>query len=923
LEGFIAAVSTPEGVLSWLKKMPYEAIRGSGITKKLSDLQRKAGLTKEMMFAVSSVGRSIIPSRAMLDAISKELVVNAGYWQPKFFALAAKSDVDVHRQWQAQKDYEYLVSKYGEPVDDFVPSEPGTKAEAKERIQNDIEAQMREVGRQVPAFTDKMLDAFFAIATKIAAYRGMNLATWLDVAFVPEAFVLETAISPEGTTENQAEGEGTIIGAVRTGLDGRGELRAQIAFSEDANQTTLFHELIHVMRHWLKPEDIKALEEHYGVDFIDMMKAIKNKELMSVAEDQLEEDFVSDFMLYASEGKSPSSALNDVFKLLKDIMRSIYEFFFNEAGENTDYLVAPEVKAVFDKVLSSELEVKTEIKDAETTDAGLDKRISKTEAKIESLKETIKSAREEARLQNEATKKAERAHANAKKSKRDDMWQKRVDERQEKLDNERERAQELRDKADRLRKEHRRLEREKREAKRLKEKKIKLAKNITRPNAAGINVRIRDKLENLQGLLDPEFRSAAAVAAWEAEFKNIAKKYNDEGMEQLVTHFGMTPRSLNLWTVEQLEQLNEYMEKLRKEGRTYQDQLDAELRAHYRKVREDYVASLNLTTPPLPPLGSVEGKKARKSNVVQWVQFWTWRPSRIFRMLDNWTEGAFYKLFVTETNEKMDESIRRTHERRNRGMAKMAELGLTIHGLADTVVINDAKYSRDVMIHVWLGMKNEKSANAIVHGNKISEDTTRIMEAELTAEEKAWGEFMLQEFSENYQRLANVYELYMNEHMGREKAYFPMLRADKSWENQQEEFWDQFKMRNEHKPSYVDRGFTVKRVDNKNKLQAGIKLGATHVWNEQIEKHEHWIAMGMHVRDLTGVVKRHQFKKPFISKFGTQGEAFINKYIEGIANPTLMQAHSGPSMISRRLRKNTAIAYLAYNVLTTLKQIPS
>jgi hypothetical protein len=297
-------------------------------------------------------------------------------------------------------------------------------------------------------------------------------------------------------------------------------------------------------------------------------------------------------------------------------------------------------------------------------------------------------------------------------------------------------------------------------------------------------------------------------------------------------------------------------------------------------------------------------------------------------MLDNWAEGQFYHFFVSETNKLEDQAIFATKRRRVLGAQKMEDLGLTIHDLAKEEIINGVPYTKDAMLHVWMGMQNEKSRRAILYGNKISEDEALIMSEKLSENEKAWGEWMMEEFTENFPRMEKVYEDYMNDHLKQEDAYFPMIRLGSSWEVQDQDFWDQFKLRNEYTKSAVDRSATYERVDNKNKNQGAIALGATHIWMEQVEKHEHWVHMGMHVRDMNNIIHRDmtdntKVKTLFESKWGTQGYKFLEKYIEDVANPTLFKGHDGVSLASRRLRKNTAIGYLAWNALTMLKQAPS
>lgn len=909
LDGFIDAVSTNEGVLSWLARMPYENIRSSG-------------MNKTMQFAVSSIGRSLAPTEEMLDAVRAELTKNAGYWQPLFFELAAQKDPQINRQWQAQKDYEYLAQV--------------RKPDAMKAAQDLIDrAEERGVTLKFYVEEDRGI-AFLGRIQTPADKQGQGLATETmdEVIEYADEYGLQVQLSP---TDLMGSNEKRLI-----------DFYKRFGFVENKGKTknkevsnTMYRDPSVVPEAAMTPALHKALS-----------KLFEHRKKYAAHNEQT--DMFRDPKEVATRNRLGSRYENAVTKLIGDrTLKSAYREFNNDYVENgkiSDY-VAPEV-----------------IPNEETTDAELDKKISKADQKILNLKDALKSARQEAKL---LKKETEAIYKDTLKSAREEAKFSNMDKvealkdalkdaRHESTHNNSDKVKALeealnsakqeatmyanmkakqaeretrakeqakaKERLDRkindLKEKYRKAREAKLAAKRLKELKLKLAKSISKPPAMGINVRIRDKIENLQGLLNPKFTTAAGVKVWEAEFQRIVNGYKDVTIENMVSKYNMSPRPLNLWTVDELTRLNEYIEDLRRDGKTYQEELDEELRAHYREVRKEYIDSIS-DGPPLPPEGTVEGSKARKSGFIKYAQFWTWRPSRIFRMLDNWTEGKFYDFFITEVNEKMDDSIRRTHERRLRGDQKRAELGLSIQGLAKQSTFMEMTFSRDAMIHIYLAGKNEKSALALINGNNIPPDIITMVQDDLSAEEKAWGDYMLMDFSENYQRLANVYELYMNEHMGQEKAYFPMIRTDTSWEKQDAEFWDQFKLRNEYRQTYVDRGFTMNRMNNKNQYQAGIKLGASHIWSEQVEKHEHWIAMGMHVKGMNNIVKRYQFKDPFVSKFGLQGWNFMTKYIEDVANPTLYKANNGISQVSRRLRKNAAIAYLSYNMLTMAKQIPS
>lgn len=877
VENFIEEVSVDEGLVSWLTRMSQGSIQSSGITSKVK-------------FAVSRLGRGLEPTRAQLESLRSELIKNAGYWQIKFLEVAAETDPMFGRQLQSQKDYEYLKSlnDLDETVEEYVITPAVHKALAKLY-------EHRQKFKDHSPDTDQFRDQNEVRNRKSLTTRYTNAASKIigdkPLASAMREFEKEYVIA--GVVDEFREADNAAAIAVS---DGKILVEAAAAQGVTLN---------------FYPEPDR------GIAFLGRIQVDEDKQGQGLATSVMEDvaEFADKHSLQVQLSPTDSFGSNEA-RLTEFYKR--FGFVENK-GKNKSMEISNTMYRLPEATNDG-------LKD--TTDAGLDKVMTGSQKKIAALRETIKSARQEASLQAKAVRAKERAYQKAvqdwAKNKSDEKWEARTERLKERLDKEKAKAEALRQKLRDQNKAFRAAIKAEALARRAKEKKLSTARKIVRPPSMGINVRIRDKITVLQGLLDPKFRSKKAIAEWQAEFEKIATEYNDEGLEALVTKYNMKPMPLNLWTLEQLEQLGNYIEGLRKEGRQYQDALDDQLRSHYRRVREEWIDKITNGKPPVPPtLGTSEGKKAGKSSVVQAAMFWTWRPSRIFRWLDGWAESSFYKFFVTDVNSKMDVVIKNTHARRTRGMDHMKSLGLSVIGLSAKKEFDGKSFTRDEMIHVWLATQNEKSDIAIRNGNQISDNAIKMIIADLSDAEKDWGNYMLRDFSENYQRLANVYELYMNEHMGTEKAYFPMMRMGESWEAQDKDFWDQFKLRNEYRSSQVDMGMTMSRLNNQSKRQAPIKLGATHVWNEQVEKHEHWVEMGMHVRDMNNIVHRWQTKDAVRERFGTQGEAFLTKYIEDVANPSLFKGHDTISMLSRILRKNAAIAYLAYNALTMMKQIPS
>lgn len=890
LSDWMSAIDTDAGLESWLLKVNKMDLYG-------------AGFSADMNRAIKGLLLDISPNATQLQRIRASIKRDPAKWQNRFYSYAALTDPDLAYHMNAQKDYEYIMmleeqEKQSVPIAEL--------SEEDKRVIADHKKELRKILPDTIDDKDATVDFMFNLSERVAKYNDMSLREWLDAAFIDHK-------KPYGTTKRRGS-----IGFVEHSIGIRG---VALRLKKDGAIDTVVHEYGHIFRRWMKPEDLKPLEDYYGAAFMpyDSMDDFTNLSPSQMKHQrQREEDFAEDFTKYVMNGVVPNSALKKAFdafgRMIKAVLQATGISRSTSKGKVLNEKLHPTVKALFDTVFEGEENLQerpaAEVVEIEKkqTEKVVEKKLTKTQAEILALKDALKSARQEAAL-------AMKAALDEKKK---------LSEAQIKKVREKGIA-----KIEMLERKMRAKLKEQAQARKTREKILKLATQIKKAPAKGINLRVRDKIMTLQGLLDDHFTTKANVDAWKEEFAGIVKKYNDQGLEALVTNFGLSPRPLNLWTVEELTALKEYIDGLRKSGREYQIQLENDNRAEYRSVREYIIDKFSGGKPPsLPPVGSVEGKKARKSGILNTTAFWSWRPSRIFRMLDGWVEGKFYHFFVTKTNLQMDKIIAQTKRRRDLGERAMEKLGLTVEGLAQTEQIGENNYTRDAMLHVWMAMQNEHSALAIVNGNRISEAEVNIMTQKLTQSEKAWGEWMMQEFAENFPRMEEVYETYMNEHLKQEKAYFPMIRLESSWEGQDKDFWDQFKLRNEYRKGGVDRSSTYERATIKNSRQGAIALGATHIWSEQVEKHEHWINMGMHVRDMNNIVHRNntdnvQFKNAMESQWGSQGMTFMDKYIEDVANPTLYKGHDAVSRVSRRLRKNAAIGYLAYNALTMAKQAPS
>jgi hypothetical protein len=132
------------------------------------------------------------------------------------------------------------------------------------------------------------------------------------------------------------QGEDKVVRGMTTfGKDGV----ALMHLFEKANFSTFAHESFHIMRRYLKPEDTAVLE-----------KALKVKDHAWTTAH--EEKAARSWEKYLRDGEAPNAELKTLFAKIKAWMMAIYDKI--KGGPLEGIKVSPEVKAVFDRMLTGE-----------------------------------------------------------------------------------------------------------------------------------------------------------------------------------------------------------------------------------------------------------------------------------------------------------------------------------------------------------------------------------------------------------------------------------------------------------------------------------------------------------------------------------------------------------------------------------------
>lgn len=329
--------------------------------------------------------------------------------------------------------------------------------------------------------------------------------------------------------------------------------------------------------------------------------------------------------------------------------------------------------------------------------------------------------------------------------------------------------------------------------------------------------------------------------------------------------------------------------------------------------------------------------KAAKGSRFTQIKAWALRPLRIFDMLDggkNFT-GPIVNMFDTQVQDATDSELRNVDFRQQKGMAKLKELGLTLFGLARRRKVGDITLTVDEMVGIYAAWMNNESQLALQHGGirlesgrtvRITEDLFEQVLNALSNEEKKWAEFIIEEYADNWTRIRAAVIEAENRDLGRHPNYTKIRRlgVDKTKEGDILSGFD-YSDEQDYRGGIVkvDDRFTKERKKIPPEFQLPIDVSLTRVWQSEIRKQEHYIAMAKLLKDLEAVTNNSDFKESVTEKFGEPIYKSIKGYLKRVANPDYYRSFDDLENLSRILRKNTAIAYLAYNLLTVTKQVPS
>jgi len=488
---------------------------------------------------------------------------------------------------------------------------------------------------------------------------------------------------------------------------------------------------------------------------------------------------------------------------------------------------------------------------------------------------------------------------------------------------------------------------QRRAAKKLREVRRKLIAHITRPPGRSIQFKgYAEQIRLIQKGLDPtmrEYRIVNGVQVMEKTMKGYAREQTRKFFEENPEVAAQVPMeklerfySVNLpdMTLAQLEEIADSIDILRKLGRLKRHLELAQRARAAANLKNRLEGAVLRGEEPEKVIG--RAKRTGKS-LALWIQ--TLTPRRVLSLLDGVfagvKEGPFTELGWKRVNDAWSAFKKAERERKTFVLNKMKELGFTLNPLAqlkgeewvgrkfdiDGFLYSDGNMPtlQDVM-YWYIGMKNERTAMALIEGNNLPAQVVMKGIAKLSEKERAMADAIDEDGSKNFARYRDAFIDQFNMDLPGEEHYVRMVRLKANYEMREDQAIVELTGRAGISKQFVARHSTYARIDIEAEHQKPIRTDLFNLWVEGVQEQEGFIHQYGLVREMHNIFGSDQVTAAVQQKYGSVLNHWLKKYTSDLAQADAYRAMNGIDKLARTCRKHATVAWLGFNLLSVAKQ---
>ena len=454
---------------------------------------------------------------------------------------------------------------------------------------------------------------------------------------------------------------------------------------------------------------------------------------------------------------------------------------------------------------------------------------------------------------------------------------------------------------------------------------------VTKAKVSKYSPYVTKMLKSFKGQLsftDPtslKYKKLEKTSQWikDNPHENLPDNIMDELDELDRTH-------LNLLTTEELAEQLESIRILKTQGKTYKRLKIKQMKDERTKIAEGFIniitegkeVSPEVVTPDrrtindkildvfwkmARPIKTIKDKKVNTYNLRQL------NSDNLFDILDETAgttpyNGKIHRYFQEVANKSRDTEIILNQGDFSKIQNKIMELGIESE-FSKKITIDNITLTRNDLIDIYISNHDKAQLESMIEGNKFSQDFINKSIANLSNEEKAFGDFVLEFWEESYTPQNDVYRQSNFMDMPKNEGYSPMHK-DMDYVKEQEINVAQQQLQ------YARASVPKKQTKIRTGSLAPIKLGALEKLVISTTRKNHYIAWELPVKEMNSILTK--IKPAVTQEHGKNFYPVLRGWLKGVAG----DGRYDKTWLAKKLlqaRKGFTKALIA-NVITPIKQ---
>jgi hypothetical protein len=338
------------------------------------------------------------------------------------------------------------------------------------------------------------------------------------------------------------------------------------------------------------------------------------------------------------------------------------------------------------------------------------------------------------------------------------------------------------------------------------------------------------------------------------------------------------------------------------------------------------------------------------------LKSWSLVAVNLFDEVDDFKgyKGLFVKTFYNPIQKSVSDTVRSIADRRNKVKDLMKASDISAYDLIERTEITNGHYrTKQQMMYIWLGQNNPYTKSIMQKNMGITDNEISIIDKLLTSKEKEFAKFLQKDLESSYDKIADVLTKnyrYIIDDGSLSKSDIRILKdVYETGKKDKRDKYRVFSKAENYLPMWVTgsdvtidaenivsdmSGLTLAPVEQEAHIAKkftyerrtdhdyAIDIDFFNLWERVVNMQEHFINLAEPMRRMEEAYKG-DVAKEIGKKFGGSYNKAILSYFNRIKNPNFYRSNRGLDKFHRGIRRNIAVAYLGYNVVTGLKQVPS